>query len=101
MGLASKYVHFPWSLPGIGENKAVNPSKPADRMAMKCKKHPEREAIARCQKHETGFCGECCECLNIDHCCDCIDPKLYCKFRTQCVIWEMSRDRRKKEVNGK
>jgi hypothetical protein len=66
---------------------------------MKCRNHPDREAIGVCQKHETGFCEECCECLNIDDCCDCIDPKLYCKFRTQCIIWEKSRDRRKKEIS--
>jgi len=36
--------------------------------------------------------------MNIDHCCECTDPVLYCKFRTQCVIWEMSRNTRKKSV---
>jgi len=65
---------------------------------MKCRNHPERDAIATCQKYETGFCEECCECLNIDYCCECLDPKLYCKFRTQCLIWEMSRDRRKEKI---
>lgn len=66
---------------------------------VKCRKHPDREAIGVCQKYETGFCQECCECLNIDHCCECIDPKAYCKFRTQCMIWEMSRDRRKRRID--
>jgi len=66
---------------------------------MKCRNHPDQEAIGACQKHETGFCQECCECLNIDECCECVDPKFYCKFRTQCIIWEMSRDRRKREVD--
>jgi len=66
---------------------------------MKCQNHPDREAIATCQKYETGFCEECCECLNIDHCCECIDPKLYCKFRNQCLTWEMSRDRRKEKID--
>jgi hypothetical protein len=27
-----------------------------------------------------------------------MDPKLYCKYRTQCIIWEMSRDCRRKEI---
>jgi hypothetical protein len=36
--------------------------------------------------------------MKIDYCCECIDPRLYCKFRTQCLIWEMSKDRRKKDV---
>jgi hypothetical protein len=66
---------------------------------MQCKNDPEREAIAVCQKHETGFCQECSECLDIDQCCDCLDPRLYCKFRTRCIIWERSRDRRKKGAN--
>ncbi len=65
-------------------------------LKMQCRIHEEREALAVCQKHETGYCRECCECLNIDQCCACVDPTIYCKFRTQCVIWEMSRDRRKK-----
>ncbi len=66
---------------------------------MKCRSHPDREAIGVCQKHETGFCQECCECLNIDHCCAMPGSIiLYCKFRTQCIIWEMSRDRREKGV---
>ncbi len=64
---------------------------------MKCRNHPDREAVAYCQKHETGFCRECCECLNIVQCCECLDPKLYCKFRSQCIVWEKSRDRRKTE----
>jgi len=75
-------------------------SLPLEEIKMKCRNHPDREAIATCQKYETGFCEECCECLNIDYCCECIDPKLYCKFRTQCLIWEMSRDRRKENIDG-
>jgi len=58
---------------------------------MNCKNHPERQAVAVCQKHTTGYCGECCECLDINECCKCSDPKLYCKFRTQCIIWELLR----------
>jgi hypothetical protein len=37
---------------------------------------------------------------NIDHCCECVDPKVYCKFKTQCIIWEVSKDRRKEEVRA-
>jgi len=65
---------------------------------MRCRNHPDREAMAVCQTREAGFCQECCECLNIDHCCECMDPKLYCNFRTQCLIWEMSKDRRKESI---
>ena len=66
---------------------------------MQCRNHPDREAFALCQKNETGFCMTCCEFMNIDHCCECASPKLYCKFRTQCMIWELSRDRLKKAVD--
>ena len=41
---------------------------------MKCRNNANQEAIAVCQKHEAGFCRECCERLNIDYCCECIDP---------------------------
>jgi hypothetical protein len=27
-----------------------------------------------------------------------VGGELHCKFRTQCIIWEMSKDRRKKDV---
>ncbi len=65
---------------------------------MQCLNHPARRALAVCQKHERGYCRECCECLNIDHCCKCSDKKLYCRFRSQCIVWELSRDRRKQDV---
>jgi hypothetical protein len=65
---------------------------------MRCRNHPDREAVAVCQKNELGYCRECCECLNIDHCCECSNPKLYCQFRTQCMVWELSRDRRKSSI---
>ncbi len=58
---------------------------------MNCKNHPERQAVAVCQKYNIGYCRECCEFLDINECCKCSDPKLYCKFRTQCIIWELSR----------
>ncbi|NWF92938.1 MAG: hypothetical protein HXY46_08475 [Syntrophaceae bacterium] len=65
---------------------------------MKCRNHPDREAIGICYKHKAGFCQECCECLNLGDCCECLDPKLYCEFRTRCVIWEMSRYRSFKPI---
>lgn len=67
---------------------------------MKCRIHPDREAVAVCQKHESGFCRACCQCLTVDSCCTCLDPLLYCKSRSQCIIWEMSRDRRKEGEAG-
>jgi hypothetical protein len=62
---------------------------------MQCRNHPDREATAICQKYGKGFCGACCECVAAEQCCDCLDPKIYCTFRQQCLIWEHSRDRRR------
>ncbi len=63
---------------------------------MNCRRHPEREAAAACRKLGVGFCAECCECLDAQRCCECLDPKVYCQFRTQCMIWELSRERRRR-----
>ncbi len=64
---------------------------------MQCRNHPDREAAAVCQRFDTGFCRECCECLSADHCAECIDSKSYCKSRTQCIIREIARERRTSE----
>ena len=32
--------------------------------------------------------------------CECLDPKLDCKFGTQCVIYERARERKKKEMES-
>ena len=31
---------------------------------MQCRNHPDREAVAVCQKHAVGFCRECCDCFS-------------------------------------
>jgi len=62
---------------------------------VQCRRHADREAVAVCQKHRAGFCTECCECLDAQRCCECLDPKVYCQFRTQCLIWELARERRR------
>ncbi len=43
-----------------------------------CIRHPERETYYKCQKHNIALCEECLECR---------DPEIYCKFRTACPIW--------------
>ena len=43
-----------------------------------CIRHPERETYYKCQKHNIALCEECLECR---------DPEIYCKFRTACSIW--------------
>jgi hypothetical protein len=57
---------------------------------MKCIRHPERDARVVCQKTSTGYCEEC-----LENGLSCIDPNLYCKFRPQCIIFEMEKERNK------
>ncbi len=66
---------------------------------MQCRSHPAREAVAVCQRFDTGYCRECCECFSVDECAECIDQQNYCRFRTQCIIPEIARERRNAE-NG-
>ncbi len=47
-----------------------------------CACHPEIDTPYKCEKHGTYLCEECLKCQ---------DPDLYCKFRTSCPIWFMSR----------
>ncbi len=49
---------------------------------MKCTNHPDREATFRCAKDDVYLCEECLKCRS---------PKIYCKFRTSCIIWEMEK----------
>lgn len=64
---------------------------------MNCENHPDRAVVAVCEKQQVGFCEECCACEDVVECCACRDPKLHCQFRTQCLIWEYSRERRRRE----
>ena len=43
-----------------------------------CKNHPDRQTNYLCQKHNYFLCEECLGCS---------DPKLYCKFRSSCIIF--------------
>src|SRR6056297_365865 len=54
----------------------------------RCVNHPERETSYKCLKHNIYLCEECMECR---------DPELYCKYRSSCPIWFMSRGSRKLE----
>lgn len=46
-----------------------------------CRHHPQRPAVALCQKYNYGLCAQCLE--DDPHC---SDPEIYCKFRPQCLI---------------
>jgi uncharacterized 2Fe-2S/4Fe-4S cluster protein (DUF4445 family) len=48
----------------------------------KCINHPDRETRFFCMKHQLYLCEECLACR---------DPQLYCKHRTACAIWFMTR----------
>jgi len=48
----------------------------------KCVNHPDRETSYLCMKHNTYLCEECMKCR---------DPNIYCKFRSSCPIWFLSK----------
>jgi len=48
----------------------------------KCVNHPERETSYICMKHNIYLCEECLECR---------DPEIYCKFRSSCPIYFISK----------
>lgn len=43
-----------------------------------CVNHPDRLTNYQCMKHKIYLCSECLACM---------DPSLYCKYRSSCVIW--------------
>ncbi|ACN17743.1 metal-binding protein [Desulforapulum autotrophicum HRM2] len=48
----------------------------------KCINHPDTETPYKCMKHNIYQC---------EHCLECPDPDIYCKFRTSCPIYFMSK----------
>jgi len=54
-----------------------------------CVNHPERETSYECMKHNIYMCEECL---------DCRDPKIYCKFRSSCPIYFLTK--RKGDLDG-
>jgi uncharacterized 2Fe-2S/4Fe-4S cluster protein (DUF4445 family) len=47
-----------------------------------CINHPDRETSFFCMKHQLYLCEECLACK---------DPQLYCKHRSSCPIWFMTK----------
>ncbi len=47
-----------------------------------CINHPEIETRFACMKHDIYLCEDCLECR---------DPDIYCKFRTSCPIWFLTK----------
>lgn len=56
---------------------------------MKCFHHPEREAFAFCMKYKEAYCQECCSCRHAHD---------YCKFRTQCLNWQICSKKNKERI---
>ncbi|MCA1959250.1 MAG: hypothetical protein LDL33_00540 [Desulfomonile sp.] len=52
-------------------------------MTSTCTRHPDREASFYCQKDGTYLCEECACCWS---------PRIYCKFRTACVIHALTKE---------
>jgi hypothetical protein len=44
--------------------------------------HPDTETGYACMKHQISMCADCMECR---------DPEIYCKFRTSCTIWFLTK----------
>jgi len=49
-----------------------------------CINHPDRETSFFCMKDQIYLCEECLRCLN---------PSRYCKFRSACPVWYVSREK--------
>ena len=55
-----------------------------------CVYHKNRQGNFYCGKYNRYLCDECLICQ---------DPSLYCKFRTSCIVWELSRHPEEKAEN--
>jgi len=47
-----------------------------------CKNHPESESNYYCSKHQIYLCEECLSCR---------DPEIFCRYRTSCTIWFLTK----------
>ncbi len=56
-------------------------------LIMKCRYHPDEEAVAVCQKFGYGYCQKCCEAPPDQPGCVCTSPDTHCKFRQECLVY--------------
>ncbi len=54
---------------------------------MNCRRHPDRPAASQCQRHHAAFCLECTDAAA------CPDPGTFCRYRLQCIVWEITEER--------
>ena len=59
-------------------------------MEPRCANHPEKAGRYFCSKYRRYLCEDCLSCQ---------DAALYCKSRTMCVIWEVSRHERREKAS--
>jgi len=50
---------------------------------MQCPNHPDLPARYRCEKYDVSMCERCIKCRS---------PKVHCKHRQQCIIWELLKE---------
>ncbi len=48
-----------------------------------CYRHPDRDGVFFCQKDGVRMCDECACCHS---------PRIYCQFRTACIINMLTKD---------
>lgn len=65
--------------------KIMERNERAGGAGVSCKNHPGVEGIYFCSKLKYYLCHECVRC---------VDPKIYCKFRTSCVIHFLEKEKR-------
>ncbi|MDY6935235.1 MAG: hypothetical protein SVZ03_13560 [Spirochaetota bacterium] len=59
---------------------------------MKCRYHPEEDAVAVCQKFGHGYCRKCCDKSDKGTACICPDPNVHCKYRSECLVNYLSKN---------
>jgi len=64
---------------------------------MQCRNHPDQKAVAVCEKFSVGYCSLCCEGSEEGGVCGCSSPRQHCRFRTQCLVWALSKERKRRE----
>lgn len=57
-----------------------------------CVNHPHRRAKYTCMKFNVHLCEECAKCQ---------DPMGYCKFRSQCMIYELYKQEKRQSREEK
>jgi hypothetical protein len=66
---------------------------------MKCRFHPDEDAVAVCQKFGYGYCRNCCQEPKEENGCACTSPEEHCKFRQECLV-HYAEGRRRKGLEG-